>query len=102
MAASITTDFRPLQVTPLPAARSQSRRRRHITPDAGHALERLGHAIEYLTDEFVESGEEVTAHNARLEAVQILMSLNRAVYFECPEEITLVDRVRSILHRRAA
>jgi hypothetical protein len=102
MAASITASFRTLQVAPIPAARAHSKRNRNITPEAGHALEILGHAIEYLTDEFVESHEEVSAHNGRLEAVQILMGLNRAVYFGCPEEITLGDRLRSLFHAKAA
>ena len=30
--------------------------KRRISPEAGHALELLGHAIEYLTDELVYEG----------------------------------------------
>jgi hypothetical protein len=67
-------------------------RKRQISPQAGHALEVLGHAIEYLTDEFVHEGGSFSAHNAQLEAVQLLMACNRAVYFACPEIPSLRSR----------
>jgi hypothetical protein len=73
------------------------RHRRQITPQAGRALEKLGHAIEYLTDEFVQSGASFAANNSQLEAVQLLMALNRRVYFECPEVPTLGERLRGLL-----
>ena len=50
MATSMTTDF-ALRVS-APAASAgymPSNRRRRITPEAGRALEILGHAIEYLS-----------------------------------------------------
>jgi hypothetical protein len=34
--------------------------------------------------------------------VQLLMGLNRQVYFECPEAPTILERLRSILHLPAA
>ena len=77
-------------------------RRRRISPEAGHALEILGHAIEYLTDEFVCTGEAFSAHDAQVEAVQLLMSLNREIYFGCPEVPTFADRFRALLHPRTA
>ena len=77
-------------------------RRRRITPQAGHALEILGHAIEYLTDEFVHSGGELSPSNGELAAVQLLMERNRQVYYECPEVVTMSERLRSMLHLRAA
>jgi hypothetical protein len=96
MAASITTGFQFPQQTGIAAGvRSRSRR---MTPEAGHALEILGHAIEYLTDEFVNNGPEVHARNPQLEAVQLLMSLNRQVYYECPFVPTLGERLRDLLH----
>jgi hypothetical protein len=73
-------------------------RRRRITPQAGHALEILGHAIEYLTDEFVQSGMALSARNSELQAVQLLMGLNRQVYFECPETPTIGEKIRGIFH----
>jgi hypothetical protein len=75
-------------------------RRRRISPEAGHALEILGHAIEYLTDEFIYAGGSVSAHDAQVEAVQLLMSLNREIYLGCPEVPTLGDRLRALLHQR--
>jgi hypothetical protein len=77
-------------------------RRRRISPEAGHALEILGHAIEYLTDEFVYAGGCFSAHDAQVEAVQLLMSLNREIYFGCPEVPTFGDRFRELLHPRTA
>jgi hypothetical protein len=97
MAASTTTDF----AIPASTVRVRANRRR-ITPQAGHALEILGHAIEYLTDEFVQCGSELSPKNGQLEAVQLLMALNRQVYYECPAVVTVSDRIRSMLHLRAA
>src|ERR1039458_8885567 len=71
--------------------------RRRITPQAGHSLEKLGHAIEYLTDEFVHMGGSFCARNAHVEAVEMLMALHRQVYFECPEIPSLKERFRSLL-----
>lgn len=78
------------------------RRRRRISPEAGHALEILGHAIEYLTDEFVRAGGPLSVHDARVEAVQLLMRLNREIYLACPEVPTPADRLRALLHPRTA
>ncbi len=80
------------------AARPAAQRRRRITPRAGHALEILGHAIEYLADEIVHDGIALSADNSRVKAVQLLMALNRQVYFECPEAPTFRERCRSFLH----
>jgi hypothetical protein len=71
--------------------------RRRITPQAGHSMEKLGHAIEYLTDEFAHRGGSCSAPNAHVEAVELLMVLNRQVYFECPEIPSLKQRFRSLL-----
>ena len=93
---------------PIPASRwnanggSGAARRRRISPEAGRALEILGHAIEYLADEFVHSGGSVSAHNAQVEAVQLLIGVNRQIYFECPEVPTLAERWRALLHPRIA
>ncbi len=93
---------------PLPAststagARPGALRRRRISPQSGRALEILGHAIEYLTDEFVHAGKSFSAHDAQLEAVQLLMGINRQIYFECPEVPSLGERWRALLHLRTA
>jgi hypothetical protein len=98
MATSITgfTLAAPAEAIP---ARQGRARRRHISPQAGHALEILGHAIEYLTDEYVHEGGSLSGRDPRVEAVQLLMALNREVYFACPETPTLVQRIRMWLHR---
>jgi hypothetical protein len=62
----------------------------------------LGHAIEYLSDEFVHSGGLLTAHNAQVEAVQLLMGINRQIYFACPEAPSPGERWRALLHLRTA
>ena len=99
MAVSLTNDL-SIQLSPTAACPSavSTNRRRRTTPQAGHALEILGHAIEYLTDEFVHRGGEVCSSNGELQAVQLLMALNRQVYFECPIVPTLGERLRGVFH----
>jgi len=65
-------------------------------------LEILGHAIEYLADEFVFAGGSFSAHDPQVEAVQLLMGLNREIYFDCPEVPSFADRWRALLHLRTA
>jgi hypothetical protein len=69
--------------------------RRRTTPEAGFALEVLGHAIEYLADEFVHAGGALSPGSAdpRVEAIQLLMALNRQVYYACPVRPSLYQRV---------
>jgi len=98
MATSMSTGYMIPASTPTTlVAQSQPKRLRHITPQAGRALEILGHAIEYLTDEWVHEGGPLSAGNDRVLAVQVLMALNRQVYFECPEALTFGDRCRQLL-----
>jgi hypothetical protein len=98
MAASTTSGLY-LQASSPAVTRTQAvaPRRRRITPQAGRALEILGHAIEYLADEIVHEGLSLSADNGRVTAVQLLMLLNRRVYFECPEVPTFRERCRSLL-----
>ncbi len=103
MASSTTTGFSiAVSARATPSSTPRSNRRRRIDPQSGRALEILGHAIEYLTDELVQSRELVAPKNAQVEAIQLLMALNRQVYFECPEVPTLVDRFRAFLRLRSA
>ncbi len=100
--ATTTTGFHiPLSASAVPAAIPGNRRRK-ITPEAGHALEMLGHAIEYLTDEFVHNGGSLAANDPQLEAIQLMMARNRQVYFACPEIPTFRERVRAFLHAHLA
>ncbi len=102
MAATTTTGFSiPASAQAVSTARVRSNRRR-ISPQAGHALEILAHAIEYLTEEYVHTGLKFSARNEQLEAVQLLMALNRQVYFECPEVPSFSERCRALLHLHAA
>jgi hypothetical protein len=100
MAATTTTGFS------IPASirtdRAPSKRHRRISPQAGRALELLGHAIEYLTDEFMHQGARFSAREEQFEAVLMLMALNRRVYFECPELPTFGERCRALLHLDSA
>lgn len=73
--------------------------RRRISPEAGHALEKLGHAIEYLSDEFMVSPDPLS--KGRLDAILLLMEVNRRVYSECPEIHSLGQRLASWLRRAA-
>ncbi len=101
MAASTTSGYslRIPSAPAVPASAIRTGRRRQISPEAGHALEILGHAIEYLSDEFVHHGGEMTQHNPEVEAIQLLMALNRQVYFSCPEAPSWSDRFRAFLYR---
>lgn len=98
MAASTTTGM-PVPITVPTSSRpvTLQARRRRITPQAGHALEILGHSIEYLTDEFVNQGGPLSAHGGHLEAIQLLMALNRQIYFECPILPSLAERCQALL-----
>ncbi|MDR3725776.1 MAG: hypothetical protein P4K86_01915 [Terracidiphilus sp.] len=102
MAAFATTHLPIPASTASRTAVRQQPRRRHITPQAGRALEILGHAIEYLTDEFVEQGCSFSEDKGQLDAVQLLMALNRQVYFECPEVPSLGERFRTFLRLHPA
>ena len=74
-----------------------ARGRRHIPPLSGYALEKLGRAIEYLTDEYIHEGCERGLSGSRVEAIQLLMSLNREVYYECPLVPRMSQRIREFL-----
>jgi hypothetical protein len=87
---------------PAPVTGRGVMRRRRISAEAGRALEILGHAIEYLTDEFVYAGGSFSANDPQVEAVQLLMSLNREIYLACPEAPSFADRLRSLMRLRPA
>jgi hypothetical protein len=71
--------------------------RRRPTPQSGRALEVLGHAIEYLADEYaVDPGSKGPLGNLdpRIEAIQLLKRLNRQIYLSCAEVPPPLTRVR--------
>jgi hypothetical protein len=102
MAAATTRDLLAAGAA-LPFAALQPRMlRRRIGPEAGRALEKLGHAVDYLTDEYVYSGRSLAAHDPQLEAVQMLMAINREIYLSCPAVPRPVKRLRAWLRMRGA
>jgi hypothetical protein len=71
--------------------------RRALSRESGQALEMLGHAIEYLADEYaadVEHAGPLGSANPRVEAIQILKRLNRAVYYSGTEMEPAFRRMR--------
>ncbi len=82
-------------------------RRRKLTPEAGRAIEMLGHAIEYLADEFTlecRSREDQVGvgKHPRITAIELMMTRNREIYFSCPTAPTFGERLRSLLHLQRA
>ena len=73
--------------------------RRRITPDEGRGLEKLGHALDYLTDEFVCDGCRFAEDRGRLQAIELLASLNRQLYFACSVEPSFRERAQSLFRR---
>jgi hypothetical protein len=71
--------------------------RRQLSRDAARALEILGHAIEYLADEYaVDPAGKGPLGNAdpRVEAIQVLKALNRSIYFSGTEVQPAFRRIR--------
>jgi hypothetical protein len=102
MATSPTSVFPGIHSAPVSArAQAGSNRRRYIGPQAGHALEKLGHAIDYLADEYIHEGGTFNRSDAKLQAVQMLMAVNREIYLACPEVPTLGERWHAWLHGHA-
>lgn len=102
--ATLDTDPRiclPPLTSRLEAMRRSSVRRR-VSPVSGRALEILGHAIEYLADEYVLKAARTGTLNPddpRIDAMYILMSLNREVYYACPEVEPALPRIARWLSR---
>jgi hypothetical protein len=71
--------------------------RRRLSPAAGRALEMLGHAIEYLADEYARDGADkgpLGNADPRIAAIQILKGLNRAIYYSGTEVQPAFSRVK--------
>lgn len=80
-------------------SRSASRR---ITPEAGFALEILGHAIEYLADEYMHQTTmlpSIESADPRMEAMRLLMAANREVYYACPLKPPFYQQLRDRVRR---
>jgi hypothetical protein len=78
--------------------RRLAEQRRRVNPQARRALEILGHAIEYLTDEFISEFEDAPAawRTDRLVSIQLLSEINRRIYFECEEAPGIKDHSNSL------
>jgi hypothetical protein len=99
MASTTTIGLLIPAATPATSTTHAYAGRRRISPQAGRGLEALGHAIEYLTDEYSLHTEDFSSRDEQLEAVQVLMGLNRQIYFECPLMPTFTERCRAFMHR---
>ena len=83
-----------------PALRAAGRRQ--ISFQSGKALEVLGHAIEYLADEFALQVNRLSllhAEDPQVQSIQILMAASRSVYFECPVAPALRERLSRFVSR---
>ena len=77
--------------------------RRRVPHQSARALRLLGHAIEYVANEFLQDNVPPSSMNPRLQAIRLLMALNREVYSECPEasaEPSFGERCRRLLRSR--
>ncbi len=71
--------------------------RRRLSPEGGHALEILGHAIEYLADEYANDLADkgpLGSADPRVAAIQILKELNRAIYYSDTEMPPALGRMK--------
>jgi hypothetical protein len=76
--------------------------RRQLSRENAQGLEILGHAIEYLADEYaVDPADKGPLGNAdpRVAAIQTLKALNREIYFSGPEVQPVWQRIRQWLLR---
>jgi hypothetical protein len=82
---------------PLPDTYSVIARRpilRRPNEHQGRALEKLGHAVEYLVDSRMALIDE-PATKADTEALDILMRLSRCIFFECAEIVPVGRRLKA-------
>jgi hypothetical protein len=75
-------------------ASARVQRQRRISPESGRALEILGHAIDYLSDEHIYRGGQFSLSDPRVQAVLMLIERNREIYLACPEVPSLGERFR--------
>jgi hypothetical protein len=71
--------------------------RRQLSPQEGRAIEILGHAIEYLADEYCRDAQpkgRLGNADPRIEAIQMLKELNRSIYYSATEVQPAFTRVK--------
>ena len=102
MAASTTTGF-PVSVSAiaLPNLRAQAAapHRPEGRPRAGDSGSR--NRVSRPTSSSTRA-DRSSPHNGQLQAVQMLMAVNRQIYFECPVVPSLGERFLAFLHLHAA
>lgn len=75
--------------------------RRRGNGQQGRALEKLGHAVEYLMNSrlfLVDTGRQ----QSEQEALRILMRMSRLVFLECPQVVSIWDDAASLCRRSFA
>lgn len=81
----------------------QRNRARRVSPADGMALEKLAHAIEYLTDELtlecMTAPRDAFQPAGAIAAIELLKKRNREIYLACPIQPTFGERLRSWLSR---
>ncbi len=88
---------------PIGPTRPQPIRSPPVLPGAWPALEILGHAIEYLADEYANdlAGKGPLGNaDPRVAAIQILKGLNRSVYYSGTELEPALSRMKRWLGSR--
>lgn len=74
--------------------------RRQLSRESGRAVEILGHAIEYLADEYAADRSDkgpLGSADPRVEAIQVLKGLNRAIYLSGTEVQPAIQRFKQWL-----
>jgi hypothetical protein len=102
--ATFTTSGFPIAVTD-PISITEWRRknyRRQVPASTSRGLSLIGHAVEYLAEEFLRDSVPPSAHNERLQAIQLLMDLSQQIYLECPEVPVFAERCRIFVRSLAA
>jgi hypothetical protein len=80
-----------------PAVEARPFVRRQLSPAEGRALEILGHAIEYLADEYCADAQpkgSLGNGDPRIEAIQTLKALNRDIYYSAAEVQPTFTRIK--------
>ena len=97
-----TMRARPQNVLGTPSPQPRTLVRRRLSAEGGRALEILGHAIEYLADEYAaDLADKGPLGNAdpRVAAIQILKERNRAIYYSGTEVQPAFRRLKRWLGR---
>jgi hypothetical protein len=92
----------PRNMSRKPSPSVVSSRRRRVSREAGRAIEMLGHAIDYLADEFAldsMTGATTPRHgmHPRIAAIELLKDRNREIFLSCPQIPTIGERFGMLL-----